>query len=574
MAVGLNQTHPDLVKIWWSTDRNTIDPSEVSKGSKTEVFWQCPDHDIHVFKASVAGMVRRTGCRLCSKQLVIPGVNDAMTTHGSVINKIFDFDNNDLDPNTVSSGTAKKFNWKCPECSTEWVTSMMSITRGSGCPTCAGTRVKPGFNDIASTHSSLVASFWDYNRNTIDPKNISKGSTNKVWWLCPKCYHSWDSAPYNVIGNGSRCPLCSNKVVVSGINDLSTTDPDVVKTLWSTRNSIEPTLVHRGSNTPRLWECLRGHQWSAPVSDVVVRGTRCRSCSKSVSDQEREVHKFISDSYTGDVLFNDRTILEGQEIDIYIPEYRLAIEYNGVYYHSTAFNRTYTNREKYEKIISMGMNLLIIWSDDWKYKQDVVKSQILHRIGLGGRRIGARKTEVVEMDVGTSREFMDLNHIQGAGAGGSIRLGLRDRDSGDIVAAMTLQRRSSEELELTRYCTSTSVPGGHSKMISFVDRNYTFDRIVTFADRCVSSGGLYESTGWTDDKQLRPDYWYLRGDRRVNKRQFRKKAFKDSPDLKYDSNMTESEMAELNSIYRIYDIGKIRYIHVKGNLTNDKTISD
>src|SRR5690606_30137123 len=132
----------------------------------------------------------------------------------------------------------------------------------------------------------------------------------------------------------------------------------------------------------------------------------------------------------------------------------------------------------------------------------------------------------------------------------------------DIVAVCVL-KKFRDDLTLSRYATDRLVPGGHSKMISWIQKNLDFDRLVTFADLCVSDGSLYETTGWRRDAELAPDYRYVVGSRREHKFNYRLKRFRDDPNLLFEEGMTEKQLAELNGIPRIWDCGKIRYVMEK-----------
>ena len=142
----------------------------------------------------------------------------------------------------------------------------------------------------------------------------------------------------------------------------------------------------------------------------------------------------------------------------------------------------------------------------------------------------------------------------------------------DEIVAMSVWRKQKDILYLDRYSTSCHVVGGLGKMLKYVndkivnynnevDDNKKIVKIVTFADHSVSDGKIYENIGFRKDKYLEPDYSYYYNGERKHKFGFRKKRFKNDPNLLYKDNMTEKELAYLNGLVRVYDCGKTRYVY-------------
>jgi hypothetical protein len=130
-----------------------------------------------------------------------------------------------------------------------------------------------------------------------------------------------------------------------------------------------------------------------------------------------------------------------------------------------------------------------------------------------------------------------------------------------MVAAAVFRRRSDDEMELTRYATSCSVIGGMGKILHrFHDDNPDVRRVITFADHMVSDGGMYDRLGFVVDGELKPDYMYVVDGSRVHKFNYRSKRFRDDPDLLYEDGMSESGLALMNGLDRVYDAGKTRYV--------------
>ncbi len=278
--------------------------------------------------------------------------------------------------------------------------------------------------------------------------------------------------------------------------------------------------------------------------------------SSSISELEKEIGSFISNYFT--IITNKRTIAPPYELDIFIPEKNIAIEFNGLYWHSEQNKPQSYHYDKWLACRNAGVQLIQIWEDDWEFKRELVERMLLHKFGISKLdKIYARKCNVISLTHSELNDFMAHNHIQGSPHHSSVRLGLIYED--DIVAAISFVK-SKEYYTLTRYATSQIVVGGFTKLLKHFENLNLTNRIVTFADLTISNGGLYENSGFELDKILTPDYSYYVASKRVHKFNYRKDRFKNDPKLQYENNLTERELAKLNKIYRIYDAGKARYI--------------
>ena len=407
---------------------------------------------------------------------------------------------------------------------------------------------------LTQTHPEVAAQ-WSP-RNTIKPEEITRGADKKVWWICEKG-HEWEALIYNRTGSRkSGCPYCSGHRVLKGINDLSTAHPELVKQ-WSDKNIGTPENTFKNARTKAIWVCDNGHEWSASVNDR-SDGHGCPLCTHKISEPEHEIASFIRSLGVTNIVKNARNIIPPKELDIYLPEYNLAVEYNGLYWHSERFLKDKnTHLAKYLACKEKGITLIQVWEDDWLYKEEIVKKLIRHKLGRqNNNTVYARKTNIKAIERDEAVRFFNENHILGA-ASGTYYLGLKYGTT--TVAAMILTRRG-DTLTLDRYATSCNVPGGHSKLVAWVERNIDYKYLATFADLCLSEGNLYTTTGWTKDVILKPDYMYVVGLSRVHKFNYRLKRFRNDPDLLWKEGLTERQLAELNGLLRIWDCGKIRYI--------------
>ena len=170
------------------------------------------------------------------------------------------------DPNAIVAGSGKKVLWKC-KFHHNWTARPADRITGKGCPVCINKSVLAGFNDLATTNPELAAQADGW-----DPTTLTSGSNKKVRWKC-KLDHSWETTISSRNKRGSGCPICVNKSILVGFNDLGTTNPG----LSAQADGWDPTSVTEGSGKRLDWRCPEGHKWKASVKDRKKAG--CPYCS-------------------------------------------------------------------------------------------------------------------------------------------------------------------------------------------------------------------------------------------------------------------------------------------------------
>ena len=185
-----------------------------------------------------------------------------------------------VDINCVSYGSTKKYWWKCAE-GHSWEATPNNRTSKSrgGCPVCVGKLIVSGINDL-QTAIPQIADKWNYKKNfPMTPDLIAPKSNKKFWWIC-KYGHEFESAVYQFVINIDQCPYCSNKKVLSGFNDLVTTNPELMTEWDYDRNTIDPKKVSYGSNKKVWWRCSNGHNFLAAISSRAGKQkTGCPYCA-------------------------------------------------------------------------------------------------------------------------------------------------------------------------------------------------------------------------------------------------------------------------------------------------------
>jgi hypothetical protein len=288
----------------------------------------------------------------------------------------------------------------------------------------------------------------------------------------------------------------------------------------------------------------------------------CNPISSGTSKMELDLLDFIKDNYSGEILHKER--ITKKELDIYLPELKLAFEFNGLYWHSNALKENNYHLEKTNEYKDIGIKIVHIWEDDWLYKNDIVKSIILNKIGSIKDKIYARKCIIKEVDNKSVREFLSKNHLQGF-VGSKIKIGLYYND--ELVSLMTfgalrksLGSKSTEnKWELLRFCNKINnvVIGGASKLFKHFIDNYVFEEITSFCDNSRSDGNLYEKLGFRFKYLSIPGYYYIIDGIRKHRFNYRKDKLVR---LGYDKNMTEFGIMDSLGINRIYDCGEQKWI--------------
>lgn len=190
--------------------------------------------------------------------------------------------NTDISANEVTYGSKKHVWWKC-EKGHEWEAAIHCRTGAhcTGCPYCAGKRITPGEHTL-ETKCPELAKQWHPTKNfRLKPSDVPPSTHRKVWWQCEKG-HEWQ-AQVNSRTRGSGCPVCTNRQIVPGENDLATMFPELVKQWHPTRNgNLTPQKVFAGTRRKVWWRCEKGHEWFANVGARASRGEGCPVCAGKV----------------------------------------------------------------------------------------------------------------------------------------------------------------------------------------------------------------------------------------------------------------------------------------------------
>ena len=319
IVAGINDLatlHPELASEW-SPKIYPLEPTMVGSGTHRKVIWhgKCG----HEWSASVKSRVAGTGCPYCSHNTVLAGFNDLETLFPKVA-KEWSPRNLPLLPSQVTAFANKKVWWRCSE-GHEWFTLISTRSDGSACPYCSGIKTLKGFNDFATTHPDMARE-WAERNGDLKPDMVNAKSTLNVWWTCSTCGYEWRSVIKARV-KGTVCPVCADRSVLKGYNDLKTTDTELLSEWDYEKNILAPTGVSRNSMKPVWWKCSYGHSWKEKISNRTIGRTGCKTCEEEFL---RILPQLLILLYCGrhgvDVKLNDETTI-GILLDAYIPESRL-----------------------------------------------------------------------------------------------------------------------------------------------------------------------------------------------------------------------------------------------------------
>ena len=282
----------------------------------------------------------------------------------------------------------------------------------------------------------------------------------------------------------------------------------------------------------------------------------CPNCkdNRLVSITEKDLLKFVQSIYFGEIIENNRTILNGKELDIYIPEKKLAIEFNGNYWHSTINKNKHYHQGKSLACREQRIRLIHIFEYEWINKQEICKSIIKSALGIYDEIIYARNCIIREIDSITYRNFLDKNHLQGS-VNSSIRYGLYYQNELLAVIGFGKSRFESGEIELHRFCCKLNyhIPGAFFKLI----KNSNISNFITYVDLAHFSSEGYKKLGFKEISVTEPNYKWVKGDTALNRFSTRKHKLPLLLEI-YDNNLTEEQNMLANDYYQIFDSGNLK----------------
>jgi hypothetical protein len=375
-------------------------------------------------------------------------------------------------------------------------------------------------------------------------------SSKKVDIICK------EHGVFSVLPNNhykQNCPKCKEK-------DRYLTTKDFIDKACILHNKYDYSETeYINSKTKVIIKCEE-HGVFEQIPNDHLNGKGCPKCGLAYNKMEDEIKEFIK-SLNINIIENSKQIISPLELDIFIPSHNLAIEFDGLYWHSEVYKDKNYHLNKTELCQSKNIRLIHIFEDEWLFKKEIVKSRLKNMLGLTPNKVYGRKCVIKEVIPKEAKIFLENNHIQG-NVNSKIRLGLYY--NGILIGLMTfgglrknLGNKTNENIyELFRFCNLSNyvIIGGADKLLKHFIKHYKPKEIISYADRRWSQGDLYNKLNFIFSHNTKPNYFYLVNDKRENRFNYRKDMLIKEG---FDKNKTEHDIMLERKLYRIYDCGSI-----------------
>jgi hypothetical protein len=509
-------------------DRYTYDRA-VYTASRDRITITCEDHGD--FTQVAADHVRGVGCPACSG-------NSKMTTE-TFIRRAREIHGNRYSYDATEYQNSKKLvRIGCP-IHGDFLQTPDSHLSGKGCDACGGTKKKTTAQFVEDARR-VHADAYEYDRA------VYVGALEKLIITCPT-HGDFRQTPNNHLsGFGcAKCAGCATKDHAEFYEQASAIHND---------KYTYPDSYVRAKSKVEIVCPIHGPFQQRPADHLHLQ-QGCPSCWSSRSRYEIEIEDFLIAEGIR-VIPTDRKLIAPYEIDLLLPEFNLAIEINGLRFHTDRLKSKTYHYDKWKACHDQGIRLLHVNEDEWLERPTCVRNKILNLCGRSIRGVGARKLKVSKIGLDAAKMFTERYHIQGRAQGISDAFGAFEGE--ELVAVMTFSiQRGTRNIDLSRFCTNGKIYSGlFSKIFSHAVKENQYNHVVSFADRRYSDGNLYFKSGFKYSGSVPIDYRYVLGKKTFSKRSFTKADIKRRFGIE---GSTEREMMATLGYERIYDCGKMRF---------------
>ena len=505
--------------------------------ARTKVCIICPKHG--EFWQTPHDHLTGRGCPFCKRETISSTKLYSKEKFVEKANVVHDWKYDYSKSDYVDSKT--KICIICPKHGEFWQRPSNHL-EGQGCPLCNS---KSTTTDFICKAKERYGNAFSYDKvNYVD-------SSTKVKIKCNACGSFFFQTPARHL-SGHGCHKCNGGV-------LDTFDTFVEKANKVHNNFYNYDKVkYVNSKTKVTITCPKhGDFKQLPYNHLLGEG--CPKCSHHVSNWENEIADFLRE-FGFEVDQSNRALLNGKELDIVLYQFNLAIECDGLRWHSEEFNsdKNY-HLSKTLECEKHGIRLIHIFEDEWLNKSDIWKSMLSNMLHKTKNKVYARKCKLKNVSVKDKNLFLNENHIQGM-SNSSVNLGLYYND--ELVSLMTFGKprinmggdKTEGSWELVRFVSkkNTVVVGGANKLFKWFIEHYKPNKVISYSDNRWAKGNVYSKLGFAHDHDSAPNYFYVVSNKRENRFKYRKDRLVAEG---YDKNKTEHEIMLERKIYRIYDCG-------------------
>lgn len=357
-------------------------------------------------------------------------------------------------------------------------------------------------------------------------------------------YTSWQSRPGASFDKMSEAKRLTPQEIIKRIENCA---PNFVLV------SLLSNYVRRQRERLQV-KCKVCGEISLKSLEMLETTPKCHNCHPVASYPEVLLLNYVSSIIPNlKVLSGDRSAISPQELDIYVPEKRFAIEFNGLTFHHSGVLPVDYHSNKTKICSEKSINLMHIFSDEWRDKTEIVKSMISNRLGVTPTKIGARECSIKRLSTEQRKQFFDQNHIDGD-VRAAISYGLFDKNQ-VLVAAISyrvfnkLSRgKYTGAIELARFCTLRyhNIPGALSRLIHHSKQwcvSNSYNRVVSYVDRRHGTGNSYRSVGFEQIGETPNRFWWTDNSQRFDRFEYRANKSK---------GLSEKDVARIAGVNRIY----------------------
>jgi hypothetical protein len=362
-------------------------------------------------------------------------------------------------------------------------------------------------NTIIKKYGSLE-NFYNYRKEKIKEASILKNNTE----------HHWESEEFIT----SRVQKYKDKTTEKILKSL----PDYLEYIDRKPNVNNTDNIYelKCLNCNKIFFINRGYY----VLRLKENKNICLICNpklSGVSKMELELFNFVKDNYKGDILHNTKSIIDNKELDIYIPDLKLAIEFNGLYWHSNAEKNKMYHYDKFIDCKNKNIYLIHIYEDDWVIKKEIIKNIII--ANLTNYNYDVEITDVY--DINEIKEFINENYIYDYKLCDVNIVAFND----DGIKSIMMFDKKNDYHEMYFPCFKEYSERVIIAMFNFFTNKYKSNVKINI-DSSYIIKDIYKKLNFEELKHSLPEFYYICNEKRIN---------------------TDNE-----NYYGIYDSGKIEYL--------------
>ena len=443
----------------------------------------------------------------------------------------------------------------------EVVQNINSHLMGSGCGLCAdkfrGINSRPEEQAVIARARKIHGDRYEYAGVTFDGKTM-------LTCIC-KIHGQFTVAATRHL-MGYNCKRCAHSEL--GLSKRMPFEQFVARAKEVHGDAYVYEKLEYGEGAARIKYVCAKHGSYDQSAMAHLSGSGCGGCRGRISKPNVDIQNFLYSCETVAKL-EFRFAESRKSFDIALEDAKVAIEYNGNYWHSSEWVPSNAHLEKTRIAESNGYRCIHIRSDEWANKRTAVEYLLKSAAGKITDKVYARKTQIVLPSKVEATRLLDTYHIQGAVSHGEF-YGLEE--SGQLVAVMVFNRNTSSRrekasdshVELTRYVTCKQVVGGFTKLLNhFLKENPQVQTIASYSDVRIFQGGVYEKAGFAKMHTTPPDYMYLEGDTLYHKANYQKSKLAKRFGAEACEGKTERQITEEQGIFRVYDCGKTKWLYTR-----------